>query len=180
MSDFRGHVFIATSVDGFIAKPDGDLAWLTERGEDIPDSGYDAFVETVDALIMGRTTYETVLGFEGEWPYPKPVFVLSTTLDPATVTQPDVSVHRSLDEALDAFSAAGFTDAYVDGGRTIQAFMAAGLIERITISLAPVLIGSGARLFGSVAKDVPLELVSVKNLGAGFAQLEYRVGGLAD
>lgn len=180
MSGFRGHVFIATSVDGFIAKPDGDLTWLTERGEAIPDSGYDAFVDSIDALIMGRTTYETVVGFEGDWPYPKPVFVLSTTLDPATVTQPDVSVHRSLDEALEAFVAAGFVDAYVDGGRTIQTFIAAGLIERIIISFAPVLIGSGARLFGSVAKDVPLELVSAKDLGAGFAQLEYRVTAPGD
>lgn len=180
MPDFHGHVFIATSVDGFIAKPDGDLAWLIERGESIPDSGYDAFVDSVDALIMGRTTYETVAGFDGDWPYPKPVFVLSTTLDPATVTQPGVSVHRGMQEVLEAFAEAGFSDAYVDGGKTIQAFMDAGLIERIIVSLAPVLIGSGARLFGPVPEDVPLELVSANDIGGGFAQLEYRVASATD
>lgn len=175
MGEFRGHVFIGVSVDGFIAKPDGDLAWLTERGESIPDSGYDAFVETIDAMIMGRATYEVASGFEDGWPYEVPVFVISSTLDPEAITEPNVTVHRSREDAVAAFTAAGFTDAYVDGGRTVQSFIAADMIDRIIVTYAPVLIGSGSRLFGDVPADMPLELVSTKDLGADFVQTEYCV-----
>jgi dihydrofolate reductase len=174
MSDFAGHVFIGVSVDGYIAKPGGDLDWLTKRGLAFETTGYDDFIASVDGLIVGRHTYETVLEME-EWPYTKPVFVLSTSLDPASVARDEVQVHRDIESVVAAFTQAGFSDAYVDGGVTIQAFLRAGLIDTLILSHAPVLIGGGAPLFGELAKDVDLELVETKPLGAGFVQTKYRV-----
>lgn len=144
MAEFSGHVFIGASVDGFIAKPDGDLAWLTERGLVVDDSGYAQFTAGIDALIMGRTTYETVLAFD-EWYYDMPVFVVSSTLKQSE--RDDVSIHPDMESTLAAFKAAGHSQAYVDGGVTIQNFLRAGLIDTITLSFAPVLIGSGTPLF---------------------------------
>lgn len=119
-------MFIGVSLDGFIARPDGDLKWLTERDLPFEETGYEEFVSGMDALIMGRSTYEIVAAMD-EWFYTKPVFVLSTTLDPSTIERDDVSVHRSIDAALEAFAEAGFTNAYVDGGATIQNFSAPGI-----------------------------------------------------
>jgi dihydrofolate reductase len=174
MSAFAGHVFIGVSVDGFIARPDGDLKWLTDRDLPFEETGYYEFIDSVDALIMGRTTYETVLEMD-EWFYTKPVLVLSTTLDPKAVERDDVSIHRSIEDALTAFSDAGYVNAYVDGGATIQSFLRAGLIETLTLSHSPVLIGSGARLFGELDADVELELISVGALPSSFTQTKYRV-----
>lgn len=171
---FSGHVFIGVSVDGFIARPDGDLKWLTERDLPFEETGYEAFTESIDALIMGRSTYETVLEMD-EWFYTKPVFVLSTTLDADKIVRDDVSLHRSIDEVLAVFAEAGYTNAYVDGGATIQSFLRRGLIDTMILSHAPVLIGSGARLFGELTEDVDLELVSVGKLPASFTQTKYRV-----
>jgi len=172
--EFSGHVFIGVSLDGFIARPDGDLKWLTERDLPFEETGYEEFVSGIDALIMGRSTYEIVAALD-EWPYTKPVFVLSTTLDSNTVARDDVSVHRDIDSVIEAFTAAGFTNAYVDGGATIQNFLRLGLIDSLTLSYAPVLIGSGARLFGELVTDVDLDFVYTKTLPAGFVQTKYLV-----
>ncbi|MFT4050504.1 MAG: dihydrofolate reductase family protein [Solirubrobacterales bacterium] len=172
MAEFRGHVFIGVSADGFIARPDGALEWLTGRELDMNDSGYPEFFAGVDGLIMGRTTYETVLEFD-EWPYEKPLYVISSTLSESG--REDVSVHPDVESAIAAFTGDGHTDAYVDGGVTIQSFLAAGLIDTITLSYAPVLIGEGARLFGAVPADIELELLEAKELPADFAQTRYRV-----
>jgi dihydrofolate reductase len=174
VAEFSGHVFIGVSLDGFIARPDGDLAWLTERDLPFEETGYEEFTAGIDALIMGRSTYEIVAAME-EWFYTKPVFVLSTTLDPSTIERDDVSVHRSIDAVLAAFAEAGFTDAYVDGGATIQNFLRLGLIDSLILSYAPVLIGTGSRLFGELVTDVDLEFVYTKPLPAGFVQTKYLV-----
>lgn len=174
MPEFSGHVFIGVSLDGFIARPDGDLKWLTERDLAFEETGYEEFTAGIDALIMGRSTYETVAAMD-EWFYTMPVFVLSTTLDLSTIERDDVSVHRDIDSVLNAFTEAGFTNAYVDGGATIQNFLRLGLIDSLTLSYAPVLIGSGARLFGELVTDVDLELDYVKALPAGFVQSKYLV-----
>jgi dihydrofolate reductase len=174
MPEFAGHVFIGVSVDGFIARPDGDLKWLTERDLPFEETGYSEFMAGIDALIIGRTTYETVLAMD-EWFYTKPVFVLSTTLAPSDITRDDVSVYPDIDSIVEAFTAAGHKNAYVDGGATIQNFLRLGLIDSLILSYAPVLIGGGARLFGDLAADVDLELVETKTLSAGFVQTQYRV-----
>ncbi|ROR83578.1 Dihydrofolate reductase [Plantibacter flavus] len=161
---WRGCVFIGVSLDGFIAKPDGDLGWLTEleprdHAADAPGQhpalDWDSFFPTIDTLVMGRTTYDTVLGF-GEWPFEgKRVVVLSTTLEAG---DDRITVAGSLDETVTLLDEAGAGRVYIDGGRTIQAFLGAGLVDEITVSVAPVLIGSGARLFGDLAADVRLRL----------------------
>ena len=159
---WKGCVFIGTSLDGFIARPDGDLDWLTDptpRPHITGTAGHAAltwetFFPTIDTLVMGRSTYETVLGFDS-WPFhEKRVIVLSTT----TEADDRVEVARSVEEANGMLDAGGASRVYIDGGRTIQAFLTTGLVDEITVSIAPVLIGQGHRLFGELTKDVTLTL----------------------
>lgn len=161
---WRGCVFIGVSLDGFIAKPDGDLDWLTglaPRGHAADAPGehpalvWETFFPDVDTLVMGRTTYETVRGFD-DWPFEgKRVVVLSTTLEAG---DDRIAIAGSLDAAVALLDEAGAGRVYIDGGRTIQAFLGAGLVDELTVSIAPVLIGSGARLFGDLDADVLLRL----------------------
>ncbi|MEW9550609.1 dihydrofolate reductase family protein [Nonomuraea sp. NPDC050783] len=171
---FTSSVFIGTSLDGFIAREDGDLGWLTSRGEAAgTDLGYQEFIDGIDAIVMGRGTYETGLSFD-PWPYEgRDVAVLSTTLRPGA--DPRVTVHHDLGALVDALAERGAKNVYVDGGRTIRTFLRAGLIDRITITTVPVLLGTGRPLFGPVGGDVPLVHVSTRVLGAGVVQSTYEV-----
>lgn len=157
---WTGAVFIGVSLDGYIARLDGDLAWLTDPAPrrhsvgaaDRPALEWETFYPTVDALVMGRATYETALGFD-EWPYEgRTVLVLSTTLGPTD----RVRVARSVQDAAVQLDTLGARRVYLDGGRTIQSFLAAGFVDEITVAVAPVLIGSGHRLFGDLDRDVQL------------------------
>lgn len=176
----RCSVFIATSLDGFISRPDGRLDWLDAANASVPkgnDLGYQAFMDTVDVLVMGRATYETVLGF-GFWPYgEKRVIVLSSRpLSLAESVPPTVTTSSEAPEALVArLSREGFQRAYIDGGITIQRFMAAGLVDDLVITIIPVLLGEGRRLFGPLPSDVKVELSGVEGTEFGFSQLRYRV-----
>ncbi len=159
---WTGCAFIGTSLDGFIARPDGDLDWLTApiprpHTTDVtrhPALTWETFFPTIDTLVMGRSTYETVLGFDS-WPFHKKrVIVLSTTIDP----DDRVEVARTVVDAASMLDTGASTRVYIDGGRTIQAFLAAGLVDEITVSIAPVLIGRGHRLFGDLTDDVLLTM----------------------
>lgn len=179
---FTGHVFLGMSVDGFIARLDDDLDWLTSRGEGAGDAGFTPFVSSVDALLMGRGTYR-VIQPHAEWPYQgKPVHVLSTTLDPDA--DPRITVHRTLDDAVAALDAAGYARVYVDGGATVRALLARGRVQTLALSRVPVLIGEGHSLFGPLPADVELEHVGTQVLGGGMVQSTYRVresaGGAGD
>ncbi len=177
---FTGSVFLGMSVDGFIARLDGDLSFLDGSGEGGPpddgeggDFGFAEFVSGVDALVMGRSTYEFIKPF-AEWPYQgKPVHVLSTTLPEDK--DPRITVHRSLDDVVAALGAAGYRRVYVDGGRTVHAFLRAGLIADLTLSRVPVLIGMGHTPFGELAADIPLEHVQTQAFAGGMVQSTYRV-----
>lgn len=175
----RASVFIATSLDGFIARLDGSLDWLPGGDNELPDEdhGYEAFIATVDVLVMGRHTFETVLGF-GTWPYgERRVIVLSSRpfVPPATVP-PTVEVRSAAPaDLMAALGAEGHRHAYVDGGQTIQRFLAAGLIERIIITRVPVLLGSGIPLFGPLAADIRLELHATRGFPSGLVQSDYLV-----
>lgn len=172
-ANFVGKVFIGTSLDGFIARENGDLEWLTGTELDMSDTGYDEFFASVDAMVIGRNTYETIAAF-AEWPYAgKRVLVLSRTL--ASVHGPQTSVHSDLDEVIATLEADAVKAVYVDGGKTIQEFLRRGLIGEITISRAPVLIGSGIPLFGPLERDVHLVHTRTRELGAGFVQSTYEV-----
>lgn len=168
-----GAVFIAISLDGYIARTDGDIDWLLSRSEDIGETGYDEFVATTDAIVMGRKTYEIGLTFD-EWPYADMrVYVLSSTLDPDSDDR--VTIGRSLDDLLDTAQSSGVRHVYADGGRLITEFLRRGLITEITITTVPVIIGSGLPLFGVIDGDISLEHLRTTTLGRGIVQTAYRV-----
>ena len=171
----RCSVFIATSLDGFIARPDGALDWLPAGGGE--PHGYDEFIATVDAILIGRKTFETVLSFE-TWPYGrKPVVVLSRTL--STVTVPEGAVCERMEgsprEIVGRLAARGMEHLYVDGGVTVQAFLREGLIQRMTITRIPVLLGSGIPLFGPLTGDLRFEHIATRSYASGMVQSEYAV-----
>jgi dihydrofolate reductase len=170
----KASVFIGTSVDGFIARANGELDFLPPGGGE--PHGYDEFIATVDALVIGRKTFETVLAFE-TWPYgQKPVFVLSSH---PLARAPDGAVveHMSGDpaEILSRLDARGIRNIYVDGGITIQRFLRAGLIQRLIITRVPVLIGDGIPLFGTLLHDIQLRHVATRHFPSGLVQSEYEV-----
>ncbi|MFJ3926614.1 dihydrofolate reductase family protein [Streptomyces sp. NPDC090022] len=171
---FRTAVSIGVSLDGFIARPDGDIEWLTTRGALAGDTGYLEFLAGIDTVALGRKAYEKVLTF-GFWPYEgKRVAVLSTTL---TTDDERVTVHRTLADLLAHLTASGAENVYVDGGRLIQTFVREGLLDELTFTTAPVLIGSGIRPFGELDADLDLRLTAAKVLDAGFMQTTYTLTG---
>lgn len=173
-------VFIGTSLDGFIARPDGDIEWLNQANAVVPpgeDCGYKAFMASVDTLVMGRKTYEKVLTF-GEWPYgDTPVVVLSRGASPLQPGAPETvtSSREEPGELVERLAAEGRRHLYVDGGITVQSFLAAGLIDTITITVVPVLLGAGITLFGPLSADLQLAHVATRAYAFGFVQSTYRV-----
>lgn len=167
-------VFVGTSLDGFIARTNGSLDFLEAGGGE--PHGYDEFMATVDALVIGRNTYETVLGFGG-WAYgQKPVFVLSSR--PIADAPPGAVVERMFGPPADIvarLAARGMRHVYVDGGVTIQRFLRAGLIHRLIVTRVPVLIGTGIPLFGLLERDIPLTHVATRQFPGGLVQSEYAV-----
>jgi len=172
----KASVFIATSLDGFIARPDGGLDWLPVDGGE--PHGYTEFMSTVDAIVIGRKTFETVLSFDS-WPYEKPVVVLSSR--PSELVAPDGLVCDMMggtpEEIVTRLSERGMKHLYIDGGVTIQRFLEAGLIQRLTITRIPVLLGDGIPLFGALSRDVRLEHVATRSYPSGMVQSEYVVRG---
>lgn len=173
-----GKVFIATSVDGFIARPDGSLDWLPASEQGGEDYGYAAFMQTVDGIVMGRSTYESVLGFDA-WPFDKPVVVMSRTLAAS-----DVPAHLAgrlrITDAQPAplvaeLRAQGWRHAYIDGGAVIRAFLAAGEIGEMTITRVPVLIGAGRPLFGDIGCDLRLDCLGSQAYANGMVSTRYGV-----
>ena len=167
-------VFVGTSVDGFIARANGALDFLPAGGGE--PHGYDEFMATVDALVIGRKTFETVLAFD-TWPYgKKPVFVLSThPLAPAPVGAVLERMSGAPAEIVSQLAARGIRHLYVDGGITIQGFLHVGLIQRLIITRVPVLIGAGVPLFGAVPHDIVLKHVATRQYPSGLVQSEYLV-----
>jgi dihydrofolate reductase len=170
----KASVFVGTSVDGFIARANGDLDWLPPGGGE--PHGYEEFMATVDALVIGRKTFESVLAFD-EWPYAeKPVFVLST--GKLAAAPPGAVVEHMSGDPVDIVSqltGRGIEHIYVDGGITIQRFLRAGLIQRLVITRVPVLIGNGVPLFGPLTRDVHLKHVSTRQYASGLVSSEYVV-----
>ncbi|KIC37779.1 dihydrofolate reductase family protein [Leisingera sp. ANG-M7] len=174
-----GHVFIATSLDGFVARQDHSLDWLLKQpyAED-DDGGFAAFMDSVDGLVMGSGSFRTVLGF-GQWPYTKPVVVLSSSLTGQDIPEElkDKVRLSSADPAdlMQELQEEGWTRAYVDGGRMVQSFLREGLIADLTITTVPILIGSGIPLFGSLDQDIDLQVDSSRILPTGMVQTTFRV-----
>jgi dihydrofolate reductase len=171
-----GHVFIAISLDGFIARPDGTLDWLVRPEHEGEDHGYAEFIQKIDAIVMGRGTYEAVRGFD-PWPYDKPVLVLSRRLagtEPPAGLQGKVSfTDLSPQAAMDHLALQGAARVYVDGGQIVQAFLRAGLIADMVISQIPVLIGEGRSLFGATGSDLHFTHETTRSFPSGLVQSRY-------
>ena len=170
-------IFIGTSLDGFIARPNGDLDWLPAGGGE--PHGYDEFIASVDAIVIGRKTFEKVLTF-GAWPYgDKRVVVLSSR--PVDLSAAVGGVVEQMSgtpaEIVSKLAASGALHLYIDGGVTIQRFLRAGLIQRLIITRVPVLIGEGIPLFGTLPKDIRLRHVATRHFQSGLVQSEYHVIG---
>lgn len=173
-----GHVFIATSLDGFIAREDGSLDWLLSRDAPDEDHGYTAFMQDIDGIVMGRGSYETVAGFD-PWPYDLPVLVLSATLADRPVPDHLAGKLRfanlSPAAAMAMLGREGLRRVYVDGGQIVQAFLRDGLVEDMVVTQVPVLIGTGRRLFGPTGADIPLRHVQTRAFPSGLVQSRYQI-----
>jgi dihydrofolate reductase len=167
-------VFVGTSVDGFIARPNGDLDFLPPGGGE--PHGYNEFIATVDAIVIGRKTFDTVLAME-EWPYAeKRVVVLSSRAVDLSKARGAVELMGgSPAEIVTQLAASGAHHLYIDGGITVQGFLRAGLVQRLVITRVPVLIGEGIPLFGSLPHDVRLHHIATRHYPSGLVQSEYQV-----
>lgn len=171
----KASVFCGTSLDGFIARANDALDFLS-AGDNV-DHGFTAFLASVDAVVMGRRTFEVVLTF-GDWPYgTKPVVVLSSRpLDhPAFPGAVIERMSGTPAEIVSRLAARGMQHIYVDGGITIQRFLEAGMITHVTVTRVPVLIGSGIPLFGPLSHDVRLRHITTRDYPSGLVQSVYEV-----
>lgn len=169
----KASVFIATSVDGYIARLDDGLDWLPTDPE---PHGYDEFYASIDGMVIGRKTFDVVKTF-GTWPYGKKlVIVLSTTLGSLDVPGVNGEVMAGTpNEIARRLAQRGLQHVYVDGGETIQGFLEAGLIQRLIITRIPVLLGSGISLFGTLSRDIRLQHVATRAYPSGLVQTEYAI-----
>ena len=173
----RCTAFLGMSLDGYIAGPGGDLAWL----DAIPappgnDMGFGQLMESVDAVVMGRTTFDFVASFDGPWPYSKPLVVMSSTLD----TIPDHAVDTELSrqsptELCDELAERGWQHVYVDGGALVASFHTAALLDELIVTVVPVVLGDGTKLMEGLLEPAWLTLASTETFDNGFVQLRYSI-----
>ncbi len=169
------HIFLAVSLDGYIADRNNSVDWLAiypqEQGDDAP---FTLFMDTVDAVVMGRNTFEAVLQF-GVWPYTKPVFVLSKTLHHVHETMADkVTLTREEPSfLLRTLRQNGYNEIYIDGGKVVQSFMEKGLIDSMTLTHIPIVLGGGVPLFGALPKPQKFEHVHTQILTGGLVMSGY-------
>ena len=171
-------VFVGASVDGFTARPHGELDFLPDGGGE--PHGYTEFMATVDALVIGRNTFETVMAFE-KWPYEdKRVVILSSRPVDLSAAVASGGVVEQMSgtpaEIVSRLAARGFHHLYVDGGITIQGFLRAGQVQRLIVTRVPVLIGEGTPLFGILTAEIRLQHVATRHYPSGLVQSEYRIG----
>ena len=170
-------VYIATSLDGYIADADGGVDWLhripAPEGDDL---GFSEFIARVDAVVMGRVTFETVIGFGIGWPYPVPGLILSSSM---TMAPPELAEQVSFAsgtpaEIVVAAEQRGYANLYIDGGVTVQRFLRADLIDEMIVSEIPTLLGGGARLFGSLEQPMDFDLIGTQVLLDQIVKKHYR------
>jgi dihydrofolate reductase len=170
----RVSVFLALSLDGYIAREDGSLDWLSVVQTDPPeDTGYEAFMASVDVLLVGRHTYETAVTI-APWPYQgKRVVVLTSR--PAEARHGETFVQGSLPAVVQQLGADGVHRIYLDGGATIRQGLQAGIVTDITLSWAPLLLGSGIPLFAPGLPETQWRLASSRAFPSGLLQTTYVV-----
>jgi dihydrofolate reductase len=171
----KASVFVGTSVDGFIARHNGDFDFLPEGGGE--PHGYTEFIATVDVLVIGRNTFEKVLTFD-TWPYEdmRVVVLSNRAIDTSAVRGARIErMSGPPPEIVSRLAVSGAQHAYIDGGITVQQFLRAGLIQRLVITRVPVLVGQGIPLFGSLVQDVMLRHISTQAYASGLVKSEYEV-----
>jgi dihydrofolate reductase len=170
-------IYIATSLDGFIATLDGGIDWLMEiPNPDNSDFGFKDFMDSIDAIVMGRNTYEKVLSFDCEWPYSKKVFVLTNTLnsiDNSLFGKVEI-INGSIPEIVNKLKKAGFQRLYIDGGMTIQSFLNENLIDEMIITKVPVVLGDGIPLFKNNDHERKFQLVSTEKFENGMEKSYFK------
>lgn len=168
-------VYIGTSLDGFIAERDGNLDWLEKFANQEVTRGYGEFIKNIDAIVIGRGTYEKVLTFPS-WPYEKAVFVLSSTLKslPDSLRGKATIVSMQPRPLLQFLAKEGFSNIYVDGGKVIQAFLRDDCIDEMIISKVPVLLGRGIPLFGFLDKPLQFDHLHTETFSNGLVKGHYR------
>ena len=168
-------VYIATSMDGYIAAKDGGIQWLN----DIPnpeksDYGYGKFISQIDAILLGRGTFEKVMEFDF-WPYEKPVFVFSNSIKalPESYAGKCQLVAGNPEQVLQQLHSQNFHNIYIDGGKTIQSFLAADLVDELIISTIPILLGEGIPLFGKMDNQLNFVLKESCSFANGVVKNHY-------
>ncbi|MBO6504121.1 MAG: dihydrofolate reductase family protein [Kordiimonadaceae bacterium] len=173
-----GHVMMAITLDGFVARKDHSIDWLIKQNTSGEDYGYDGFEAGIDVIVMGSGSFRTVLGF-GEWPYKKPVVVLTSSMTTADIPanlQGKVELSNlPPTEIMALLENRGCKRVYVDGGAVVQSFLRDGLVLDMRITLVPILIGDGIRLFGNIAADIDLKLMHAKPYPSGLVSTLYEV-----
>jgi len=173
----RGHVFIACSLDGYIATQGGEIDWLNTYAASGEEYGYEEFIASVDGIVMGRRTYEKALSFPA-WPYELPVVVTSRSMKsndlPIELTDSVEVSDADPADLVSALTERGLHSLYIDGGQVIQSFMRAGLIDEMIVSRVPLLLGAGIPLFGSDGPRLEMEHVATKSFPSGLVQSRYR------
>lgn len=167
-------VYIGTSLDGFIARKDGDIDWLTRFANDEAIRAYEKFMSGIDAIVIGRGTFEKVLTFPS-WPYQKKTFVLSTSIKqvPDILGEKITVLSMKPRELLNYLSSNGFSSIYVDGGKVIQEFLEEDLIDKLIISKVPILIGSGIPLFDYLETDLQFKHIQTQVSSNGLVRSYY-------
>ncbi|MHB1262042.1 MAG: dihydrofolate reductase family protein [Thermoplasmatota archaeon] len=168
--------FIGTSLDRFLARPNGSFDFLPSDGGG-EAGGFDAFIAGIDAIVMGRNTFDVVTAMP-EWPYrSKHLVVLSHRPVDLARAPPGLAerMEAAPQEVVARLAARGLRNLYVDGGLTIQSFLRAGLVDRLVVTTVPVLIGQGIPLFGPLDADIKLKHVATRTLPGGMVQSEYAV-----
>jgi dihydrofolate reductase len=170
----RTIVYIGTSLDGFIAREDGNIDWLVQFANDEAVHAYEEFLKRVDAIVIGRGTFEKVLDFP-TWPYDKKLFVLSKSMRqvPDKLREKLTLLSMEPAELLGHLSKMGFSSLYIDGGKVIQSFLRAGLIDEMIISRVPILIGSGIPLFGHLDTDLRFKHIRTEACSNGLVRSYY-------
>jgi len=171
----RMSIYIATSLDGFIAAKDGSLEWLTKlENPEGSDFGFKDFLRRIDAIVMGRNTYEFIKDYR-PWPYDKPLFVLSSSLKvKSSLPLPEVeSVHLNARELLSFLEKRGFQNIYIDGGKTINSFLREDLVDEMIISRVPVILGDGIPLFGKFSEIKYFKHIKTEVFSNGLTKSHY-------
>jgi len=176
-----GHIMMAMTLDGFVARKDHALDWLMKIDTKGEDHGFNEFLDSVQVVVMGSGTFRTVLSFD-EWHYRVPVVVLSKSLtenDIPARLKGMVEISRlPPDELMAECARRGYARVYVDGGAVIRSFLRAGHIADMKVTIVPVLIGDGIRMFGDLPEDVELELIDVRSFKSGLVDMRYKVSSV--